>query len=717
MDKLKAVDLQIENFKNNKYHNIDTGLKYIEKAIQICEENNFQDKLQECRYYYATGLFDKGRWKDSLAVNMDIKNIIEERGEKYVTKTQIYLTMGIHYYTNGNYEISLEYYLEALKEAEEKNELDNIVKIKTNISEIYKKLEDYETAKEYLDEILVYEDNINPQNLGIIYSNYGEILAEIEKFTLGLSYLEKSDEISKKIKDTIGLAYNEMIRGRIYKSQLNYIKSKRYYLESIKLFTKANDGVYIFEAYDDYIKLLIKINKLDEALERIEEVYELLDDKDSLMIKLNLEKSRAIVNYRRGEYKRSIDRYIGYDRILKRYNENILSTRLEALKVKFDIMKYQNEKKKIEKYNRELEQKKDVFETATEIIKEINSSLKLKDIVEKINRHLKNAIPLDVFGIALYDRINSEISFIEYIEGDKIHGSKIEPIEVNSRRHFVSYVVRNNEDIHLKTVNERSKYVDEIDVEPFNRISETLIMKRLVFEGELLGVLTVQSYKKDIYDSRHISIIDLITPYIAIAINNSIKSQDLIKEIKQRKKAEIKLKETNDILRRVSNTDNLTGLYNRHFLNKIMDDYFNENHIEGKKINLIMVDIDFFKEFNDTYGHIEGDRAIKKIGLKIKEICSNNTVNAFRYGGDEFLIIDYNLSKDDLRIIGKKINRRIEKLKIKNLKSPLSDYITVSVGITQVDVKIGCNQNKVIEKVDNALYESKRIGRNKVIFI
>ena len=648
---------------------------------------------------------------------MDIKKIIEDRGEKYVSKIQNYLTLGIYYYTTGNYEISLEYYLEALEEAEKKNDMDSTAKIKTNISEIYKKLKDFKTSKEYLEEILIYDKKINPQSLGVIYSNYAEIMTEIGEFKSGLEFVEKSDKISKKIKDNIGLAYNEMIRGRIYKNQEKYKEAEKSFLKSIAVFREAKDGVYIFEAYDDYIKLLVKKDYFEKAEALIDEAYDTLDGRDSLITELTLEKNNAMINYKRKNYKKTADHYMAYDKIFDKYNENILKMRLMAVKSKFDIVKSQKEKNRIEKHNKELEEKRDVFETATEIIREINSSLKLKEIVAKIHEHLKEAIPLDVFGIALYDKDSQEINFKEYVEGDVIHGDKIQPIDVNSRRHFASYVVRNNEDIHIKTIDEKSKYVDEIVVEPFNRISETVIMKRLIFEGEVIGVLTVQSYKKDIYDNRHTSIIDLITPYLAIAINNSIKSTNLVKEINERQKTEIKLKKVNKILRNQSNSDNLTGLYNRHYLNKKMDNLFIQNDIKSKLINLIMVDIDFFKEYNDTYGHVQGDKAIKSIGSKIQEISRRYEVRAYRYGGDEFLITDHKLNKQDLKKLGNEINEEIEKLKLENQKSPLSEYITVSVGITRVKLEKSCNQNKLIKKVDNALYESKRIGRNKVIFI
>jgi len=148
-----------------------------------------------------------------------------------------------------------------------------------------------------------------------------------------------------------------------------------------------------------------------------------------------------------------------------------------------------------------------------------------------------------------------------------------------------------------------------------------------------------------------------------------------------------------------------------------MDNLFEMENIKGKNINLIMVDIDFFKEYNDTYGHIAGDEAISKIGSKIKEICEKSGMDAFRYGGDEFLIIDCDYSLNELKALGEKVNREVENLKINNLKSPISDYITVSIGITQVELENECNQDKLIKKVDNALYESKRIGKNKVTFL
>ncbi len=721
MNTIKTVDNQIEQFKTNRYDNIENALKYIDKAMEICKENDLYDKLQECRYHYASAQFDKGNWKESLRINMDIKRIIEERGEKYVTKVQIFLTLGIYNFNIGNFEISLEFYLEALEDVERKKDLENVAKLKINISEIYRKLGDYSKAKEYLDEILIYENNLNVQSLEIIYTNYAEILTEMKNFSIGLNFLDKSDNISKKIKDNIGLAYNAMLRGRIYDKQGKFKEAEEYFLESLSIFKKTKEGIYIFEAYNDYIKFLINRNKLDRAENIIKETFQNLDGKDSLITELTLERHLAIINYKRGKYKLSIDHFLTYDRIFGEYDIEIVKMRLLAVKTKFDIIKSQKEKNKIEKHSKELEEKYDVFETATEIIKEITSTLELKEIVSKVQKQLKQAIPLDVFGLALYDKEKGEITYEEYVEGDIGHGEDIKPIDVYSRKNFSAYVVRNNEDIHLRIMDDKSKFVDEIvdgiTIEPFDRISETVVFKRLVFEDKILGILTVQSYKRDIYDSRHIAIIDLITPYLAIAVNNSIKSNKLIKEIKEREKTEVKLKEINDILRNISNTDNLTSLYNRHYLNKIMDGIFYKKDFEERIINLIMIDIDFFKEYNDTYGHVEGDKVIKQIGLKIKDICDDYNIDAFRYGGDEFLVIDFNLDKDSLRNLGKRINTDIKNLKIRNSKSPISHYVTISVGITQVKLEKSYNQNKLIKKVDNALYESKRVGRNRVVFI
>ncbi|MFO7888155.1 MAG: diguanylate cyclase [Eubacteriales bacterium] len=717
MDIIKKVDKQIQNFKTKRYDNIENALKYIEKGIEMCKENNLSDKLQECRYYYALGQFDKGNWNKSININMDIKRIIEESGEKYVTKIQNFIMLGISNFSTGNYEISLEYYLEALEDAEKKNDLESIAKIKTNISEIYRELKDYKVAKEYLDDVLIHEKSLSNQSLGIIYTNYAEILTLMGELVAGINFLDESDKISENINDNVGLAYNAMIRGRIYENQGRYNEAEKSFLRSLSIFKKAKDGVYIFEAYDDYIKFLIKRKNLDRGELIIHEAFQILDGKDSLITELTLERHLASIRYKRGKYKQSVDHFISYDRMYGEYDINVSNMRLLAVKTKFDIVKSQKEKTKIEKHNKELEEKHDVFVLAKDIIKEINSSLRLKKIASRIYNHLKQIIKVDVFGLAIYDKIRGQITYEEYIEEDISYSGNFEPIDLHNSNSFTAYVVRNNEDIYLNTIQEKSKYIDKVIMEPANKVAETIIMKKLVFEDEILGVITIQSYEKNAYDGKDTAIIDLITPYLAIAVNNSIKSLNLVKEIKERKNTEDKLKETNNILRSLSNTDNLTGLNNRHYLNKIMDNCFKRENIYEKSINLVMIDLDFFKEYNDTYGHVEGDEVIRKVGSKIKEICNYYNIDAFRYGGDEFLIFDYRLDKRGLEKLGKKINIEIEELRIKNSKSPISDYVTASVGLTQVSIKENCNQNKLLKKVDDALYESKRIGRNKVVMI
>lgn len=166
----------------------------------------------------------------------------------------------------------------------------------------------------------------------------------------------------------------------------------------------------------------------------------------------------------------------------------------------------------------------------------------------------------------------------------------------------------------------------------------------------------------------------------------------------------IKLKKNNQI-------DHLTNVYNRKFLKTFLKNIENKN----KLINVIMVDIDYFKKYNDRYGHLEGDKVIKNVAFILKKSFGENSF-VIRYGGEEFLIFTFCLTKENL--IEKLESTRFS-LKNKNIfheDSPYSNQVTLSIGISSKKVNNSHELNNLIIQADEALYTAKKNGRNKYVF-
>ena len=157
-------------------------------------------------------------------------------------------------------------------------------------------------------------------------------------------------------------------------------------------------------------------------------------------------------------------------------------------------------------------------------------------------------------------------------------------------------------------------------------------------------------------------------------------------------------------------TDSLTSLYNREYMNIQLETLISKAKRDNSNLSLMLVDIDFFKKVNDTYGHQVGDTVL----IAVANILKNKTRDidmAVRYGGEEFIIILPNTNKDNSIKLATKLNREIENITFKELND---NNITISIGISQF-IKDD-TMNTIIKRADDALYEAKDTGRDKVIF-
>lgn len=185
--------------------------------------------------------------------------------------------------------------------------------------------------------------------------------------------------------------------------------------------------------------------------------------------------------------------------------------------------------------------------------------------------------------------------------------------------------------------------------------------------------------------------------------------QALNQALKKQKKAE----EAKLSLKHMSEHDPLTGLYNRYVLNKECDKWWKNAVSKGSTVGVIVMDIDFFKQYNDTYGHIEGDACIKAVSRIIQDaVGSGGTV--VRYGGDEFLILLRGLTTEEAMELAENINVRLRECAILHEKSLVSRYVTVSQGIANGTPEEGQSMANLTNLADNALYRAKEKRRGSV---
>ncbi|WP_418185969.1 diguanylate cyclase [Aliarcobacter vitoriensis] len=163
-------------------------------------------------------------------------------------------------------------------------------------------------------------------------------------------------------------------------------------------------------------------------------------------------------------------------------------------------------------------------------------------------------------------------------------------------------------------------------------------------------------------------------------------------------------------LENLSITDTLTNLYNRRFFDEIVRKEINRARRMNKNFILMMIDIDNFKKYNDTFGHLYGDNILKKVAIVLKRFTKRANDFAFRLGGDEFSIISMDFDKDKILIYSNKIKEEITKLKFKN-----NICITISIGVYILEQNEKTSLKEIFKFSDEALYKAKNLGKNQVV--
>ncbi len=187
------------------------------------------------------------------------------------------------------------------------------------------------------------------------------------------------------------------------------------------------------------------------------------------------------------------------------------------------------------------------------------------------------------------------------------------------------------------------------------------------------------------------------------------------KDITERKYAENMLKEANQRLERLSASDGLTQVANRRCFDQTLTREWNRLRRMQEPLSLIMCDVDFFKLFNDTYGHQGGDDCLKAVAGALSATANRGGDCIARYGGEEFAVILPSTPADGALYVAENIRQAVERLAIAHAKSQAAPYVTLSLGVaTAVPSETG-GPEQLIKCADTALYTAKSSGRNRAV--
>ncbi len=186
-----------------------------------------------------------------------------------------------------------------------------------------------------------------------------------------------------------------------------------------------------------------------------------------------------------------------------------------------------------------------------------------------------------------------------------------------------------------------------------------------------------------------------------------------VKAIEQITKYQRKLEQANKRLHELATHDDLTGLHNRRAFAEAIDRELRRCARERRPLAVLMFDIDFFKQYNDLYGHLEGDRVLRAVGAVVRESMRRPADVAARYGGEEFVVLAPGLRARQALALADSIRGRIRALGIRHAGSRADPGLTLSAGVVSMVPGARDQTDYLLRQADQALYRAKRSGRNR----
>jgi methyl-accepting chemotaxis protein len=217
---------------------------------------------------------------------------------------------------------------------------------------------------------------------------------------------------------------------------------------------------------------------------------------------------------------------------------------------------------------------------------------------------------------------------------------------------------------------------------------------------------------------------DLVTPislqtkdelqHVAISFNHM--SEQLARRIKEAQQHSTELEELNTMLESLSATDGLTGISNRRRFDEVLAVEWKRSARLKQPITLGMLDVDWFKKYNDQYGHQLGDECLRRIAKAMADSIGRSGDVVARYGGEEFAFIALNCEGKHAQSIANNIVAAVEILLLPHRMSEFG-HVTVSIGVASIIPKAGDVPDRLLKAADDALYEAKELGRNRVVIV
>lgn len=491
-----------------------------------------------------------------------------------------------------------------------------------------------------------------------------------------------------------------------------------------KSYISPNDSLRIAALLNTYIEECIKIN-LDytfylEELMLAEKITHVNSIPLNIEIYEKLRKYYQTINDKAG-IERTTEKYIEY---LEKNVENTHKQNAHSLQTIIELMKG-SDTNEVTSRNIELKliadeavRNKNALQEAyqqiemiNEIGKQMTASLNLSKVVDLIYQNLNDNLPIDVFVLMLVETEKNQVRSLAYYEDNILQPELIislnDPSSVFVDCYKINQLIFSDDIKYKEYFKERKELQDDVD-------RHSSIFMPMNVENKIIGLCSIQYRKAGVYTDKHIIFLKQLLPYLSIALNNAIHSWTLEKEIKFRLSTQAKLEAANKRLEHLYSLDGLTRISSRRNFDIKIIKLFKKAQTKQLPISIIMLDIDNFKLYNDTYGHLEGDEALKKVAQIFQKDMDKVHGLSARFGGEEFIGAFIGLDSKQSEAFVNTLREDIYNLRIEHKAVPLK-ILSVSIGIAFAEDPDSSQKSYMMKTADTSLYQAKNSGRNKVV--
>lgn len=364
----------------------------------------------------------------------------------------------------------------------------------------------------------------------------------------------------------------------------------------------------------------------------------------------------------------------------------------DDIKARIDRLEQElkQERAQVDSLGNLLEKSSNQVFTFYNISKTIAATNDFHEMIHQIMGTLRKSIPFDRVSLYLVDDSRTKL-MLTYFSGFQIS----DKTSIGIGEGLPGRIVENGEHSHIRDLSLfYETFNDFIHVPGEEKRDGAYIGVALKSRNTTVGVIGIDCREKQGLSVDDMDFMALTSHQIAIGIE----------------KASLFMK-----TEQLSQLDGLTGLYNHRVFDERLEQEVSKRSRTGKPLSLIMLDIDHFKQFNDNFGHQEGDAILKELAVVIKGQCRHTTMDAcFRYGGEEFSVI---LPELDIGIALKVADRMrmiVENHPFRIKEKHAGTVLTISLGVAGVNGNDDVLPEELLKKADEALYASKRNGRNRV---